>query len=126
MPGSYVDIRRGSRVIIGRVVWRKGRFFGVKAQDRLDIDGLIDEPRLAGRPRTDARKADSTTERRAGDRMAADAAIARRLERSRHLSSAFQFVLIVAGGAAVAGFVATQVYAVLAAPFSIISSKLAS
>lgn len=123
--GSYVDIRRGSQVIIGRVVWRKGRFFGIRCQDRLDVDGLIAEPRLAGLPSAAKIRAESMADRRSSDRASSDATVARRLERSRQLSSAFQFGLLALGAAAASGILATEVYRLLASPFTQIAANLA-
>ena len=123
-PGDYVDIRRGSRIIIGRVVWRKGRFFGVRAQDVLDVDGFVSEPRLASRPSADRARADAKPDRRLADRVTTDADLAHRLERSRHRASAMQFILIAAGASAIAGLLATAVYDVLARPFTTIAATL--
>ncbi len=39
--GTYVEIRRGEHVIVGRVMWSEATRFGVLAQDRLAIDALI-------------------------------------------------------------------------------------
>jgi hypothetical protein len=39
--GTYIEVRRGSHVIIGRVVWVKADRFGMCAQDKLAIDALI-------------------------------------------------------------------------------------
>ena len=66
--GTYVEIRRGRQTIIGRVVWRKDRFFGIQAQGRLDIAAIINEPRLPSRPRS-ANDPGSSYERRAQSRM---------------------------------------------------------
>src|SRR3546814_14924853 len=88
--GTYIEIRRGRQTIIGRVVWRKDRFFGIQAQGRLDIAAIINEPRLASRPRS-ANDPESSYERRAQPRADADARIARQLENSRRWSAAFQF-----------------------------------
>jgi len=121
-PGVYVDIRRGSRTIIGRVVWRKDHFFGVQVQGRLDINRLIEKPRSSRCQRAD-RGAAGTREKHQ-NHMAADAAIAHRLERSRRFAAAFQFVLIVAGGAVTATGMATGAYHLLAKPFAAIAAEL--
>ncbi|NJC33649.1 hypothetical protein GGR88_001123 [Sphingomonas jejuensis] len=118
--GSYVDIRRGTHVIIGRVVWRKDRFFGVRTQDRLDIDSIVNEPRLAKRPQAQQTPA----ERRTQSRLLAEAVIADRVEKSRKLSSALQFGLMVLAGLAVSAIAATEVYEVLAKPFASVGSAI--
>ncbi|MEV5034169.1 PilZ domain-containing protein [Sphingobium sp. LMC3-1-1.1] len=121
--GTYVEIRRGRQTIIGRVVWRKDRFFGIQAQGRLDVAAIIDEPRLASRPRS-AKDPGSTFERRAQPRMDADARIARQLENSRRWSAVFQFGVFIALALIAAGFAASQIYDVLSPSFSEIESHL--
>ena len=117
--GSYVDIRRGSQVIIGRVVWSKAGRFGVRTQDRLDIDAIINEPRLAQRPIRP-----TASERRNRSRAGADADITSRLERNRWRSSIMQFVLIVVGVIAASALIATAVHDVLASPLAAIERAL--
>ena len=39
--GTYVEVRRGAHVIVGRVVWTGLDRFGVRAQDRLAVDSLV-------------------------------------------------------------------------------------
>lgn len=121
--GTYVEIRRGRQTIIGRVVWRKDRFFGIQAQGRLDIAAISNEPRLASRPRS-ANDPGSSYERRAQPRMDADARIARQLESSRRWSAAFQFGVFVVLSLIAAGFAATELYEVLSRPLSELESHL--
>lgn len=122
--GAYVEIRRGSVVIVGRTVWSETRAFGIKTQDRIDIQKLIDEPRLAARP-TVRDAAEPVADRRSDHRRSGDAAIAERLERSRRLSSAFQFGLLVVGAGVIACIAATGVYDLLATPFAAVGNALA-
>ena len=121
--GTYIEIRRGRQSIIGRVVWRKDRFFGIQAQGRLDIAALINEPRLASRPRS-ANDPESSCERRAQPRMDADARIARKLESSRRWSAVFQFGVFVALGLIFAGLAATTIYERLSKPLSEVQKHL--
>lgn len=112
--GGYVEIRRGTITIVGRVMWSKGRFFGLKSQDRLSVKALVDEPRLASRPpRPDA---PDSVDRRRDDRLRTEASLARRVERSRAFASAFQYGIAAALVVAVAGFGAATVYEALSAP----------
>ena len=115
--GTYVEIRRGRQTIVGRVVWRKNRFFGIQAQGRLDIAALINEPRLASQPQS-ANDPGSFYVRPAKPRMDADARIARQLESSRRWSAAFQFCVFVALALIAAGFAATAIYDGLSRPLS--------
>ncbi len=120
--GSYVEIRRGTIVIVGRVQWNKGRFFGMRAQDRLSVKALVDEPRVASRPvRSDA-KPDS--DRRADRRLAHEAQMARKMERSRSFASMFQFIVLVVVGVTMAGIAAHTVFTMLAAPAAQIENAL--
>ncbi|WBO23845.1 PilZ domain-containing protein [Sphingomonas abietis] len=123
-PGTYVDLRRGSQIVIGRVVWRNDRLFGVRAQDRIEIDALIKEPRLA-RP---AAKLETTAnpERRSKSRADTDQNVARRLERSRQLSSAIQFALIAVAGISASAIIAAEVYNLLKHPIAEIDAALSS
>lgn len=120
--GSYVEIRRGTIVIVGRVQWNKGRFFGMRAQDRLSVKALIDEPRLAGRPVRGEAKPES--DRRAERRLAHEAQMARRVERSRSFASLFQFLVLVLVGVTLAGIAAHTVYDMLSAPAAQIEDAL--
>jgi len=121
--GTYVDIRRGKQMIVGRVVWRKERFFGIQAQGRLDVSAIINEPRLASRPGA-AKSLDGAAERRSQSRMAADARIARQLENSRRWSSAFQFGIFLVLAVSAAGFAASAIYQTLSEPLSMVKNYL--
>ncbi|KQT32347.1 hypothetical protein ASG29_11125 [Sphingomonas sp. Leaf412] len=113
--GEYVEIRRGTIVIVGRVRWTDGRFFGVQAQDRLSVRSLIDEPRLTSRPKP-ANEVPTEAERRSNRRLEVEAQMARRLERSRAFASAFQYALAAAVVLIVAGLGASMVYDTLSRP----------
>lgn len=39
--GSYIEVRRASTVIVGRVVWHRDAQCGVRAQDVIDLPGLM-------------------------------------------------------------------------------------
>jgi hypothetical protein len=39
--GSYVELRRGDQVIVGRVMWRKGSRLGLRAQDRVSLQAIV-------------------------------------------------------------------------------------
>ncbi|RZM10031.1 MAG: PilZ domain-containing protein, partial [Sphingomonas sp.] len=68
-PGSYVEVRRGTLLIVGRVMWRQDRCFGIRTQDRISVDALVSEPRRrTAPPRGDGLPAG---ERRADSRLVA-------------------------------------------------------
>ena len=40
-PGSYVEVRRASLAMIGRVVWVKGKTLGIQLIERLNFNALL-------------------------------------------------------------------------------------
>lgn len=77
--GAYVELRRGlDHKIVGRVVWKRGRDVGVRSQDPIDVDALL-------RPHDKARRG-----QREADRPVSTA------ERSRHVGTMIQYVVVVA------------------------------
>jgi hypothetical protein len=117
-PGSYVEIRRGRNIIIGRAVWTKDRFFGVRTQDPIDL------PALQREPRTDVDRPDGKVERRREERFRQDAATARTLERNRAISRAAQFVLVASAATVASAAIAAAVYNRLAAPLDRIQQAM--
>lgn len=117
--GSYVDIRRGSLVMIGRVMWCKDRYFGVRTQDKVTADRLVAEPRGRRKTARDGSKP-SPTDRA----LLHEGNVARRLERSRAFASAFQGALLIGAGGSAAAFVATEVYEALASPMVLIKNAM--
>ncbi len=113
-PGAYLEIRRGTNIIVGRVMWRKDRFFGVRTQDAIDLAALSATPQRPS-PRA-AIEAARGPERRGTDRLSRDVATARRLERNRELSRLFQLVVVGSAAVAAGAAVAYEAYEVLAAP----------
>ena len=45
--GSYVEVRRGHHVIVGRVVWTQGGRAGVATQDPLPVDAIAGDSQRA-------------------------------------------------------------------------------
>ncbi len=109
-PGDYIEIRRGRNVIIGRAVWRKNQFFGVRTQDRIDLGALQTAPAQAGGSPAPG------IERRSEDRFRQDAVVARTMERNRALSRLFQFGFLALAVGVAAVMVASTVYDVLSTP----------
>ena len=116
LPGSYVEMRRGSHVIVARVVWANDYKFGVLTQDRLPVDALASGGAVA-KPIADIpveRRATPRRPNRLDDRHAASRLIGRLLE--------YGFILIVGVSAAVGGFVTVQ--EAFASPLAVISNAL--
>ncbi len=108
--GTYVDIRRGTLVIIGRVVWTGGSRFGVRTQDPISLAALLSEPVLQHRPKA--------VDRRAAAREESTRRIVERGAKAKHRSSTVEFICIALLGASVAGFAAVSSYHALATPFA--------
>lgn len=115
--GTYVDIRRGTLVIIGRVVWIGGSRFGVRTQDPVSIAALVNEPVLRRRP--------AIAERRRATRDE-DAArgVVEQADRNRRRSSVFQFVCLTLIGLGLAYFAAISCYRALAVPLDAAATVL--
>jgi hypothetical protein len=118
--GTYVEIFKARHRIIGRVIWTKERRFGIHTQERLNISAIVEEA-AAGDAAPGAAPA---TERRSDPYRLTAATVARRLERSRRLSAAFQFGCIVACGGAAAMLTASTVQDILSRPLKTISEHL--
>ena len=105
--GSYVELRRGARIIIGRVMWAKQDRFGLTTQDELDVDSIIAVPDGDGDDASSSAIAE-VLDRRAVARPATV------LARSRHWSRAFEFTCITifaVAGCVVAFGAVTQLFA---------------
>ena len=92
--GSYIELRRGTQVVVGRVMWVKDRSFGIRSQDRLPIAQIINEPRLDARPARPGQDARSDVERRQERRLATEHQVAHRAERNRMRARGVQFAAV--------------------------------
>ena len=115
--GTYIEIRRGLHCVVGRVVWCNARNFGIRSQDRIDIDGIVSERPAA------ANDAPAQADRRTGPARA-PASAAERTEASRRFAGGFQFLAVIALGLAGAGFAAWQVHDLLSRPMAMIGGAL--
>ena len=125
-PGDYIDVRRGQQVVIGRIVWRRERFSGVRTQDVISIDALLKEPRLEQRPKRESDGERRQAPERLGcDRLAMEISTARRIERSQTISSRLQFGALCLFGLVAAIAIAMQVAQMLTNPVQHIEGALA-
>jgi len=122
--GSYVEIRRGHQVIIGCVIWSEAERFGLRAQDRIDVDAVVTEPRLASRPARNDGAAAAGEERRRDPERRRGEDIAARADQSRRRSAALQFLIVASLGGIAAAVLASGVYDALSAPLTVISGSL--
>lgn len=120
--GTVIELRRVHHVIVGRVVWEKDQWFGVRTQDRMDIDAIVEARPPAFKPGSEPAASD---DRRAAPRKVTAASIADREARSRRFSAAFQFAILGAAAGLAALLVAERVGHVLSAPFAAVSEHLA-
>ncbi|WP_208404064.1 hypothetical protein [Sphingomonas insulae] len=114
--GTVIEIRRIHHVIVGRVVWQKGAYFGVRTQDRIDIDGIV-----AARPPLHKPGHDGD-DRRVAARSAAS--IADREAASRRVSRIVQFAVMIVIVTTAAVLLASEVGGILSRPFDIVGGYL--
>lgn len=84
MLGSYLEVRRNTTVIVGKIVWRSGDDFGVRTQDRIDLKTLLSP---AGTP-PGAAPGDGVDRRRAARQPSPD--------RSRQWGRMLQYLFLLA------------------------------
>jgi hypothetical protein len=90
---TYVELHRGDQIIVGRIVWTRDGHFGLRAQDRIDMIGLIGRAQQAGGGRRCP--GDPTRpERRTKPREQSSQGSAWTAHRSRRQANLFQFVTI--------------------------------
>lgn len=115
--GQYAELRRGSAVIVARVVWQQGHSFGLRTQDKIDVSSLVGqaEPAKPGRFGPDTERRKSPRE----DRLVGAA------ERSRRASSALQYVVLGLAGVAAALFASNAVRQAFSKPLATVTDALA-
>ncbi len=123
--GNYIEIFRAGHIIIGRVVWKKDRRFGVQAQDRLNIEALVQQPLLSSHDRRVAATRQELSDRRSSPRHPGAAGIMARVDQSQRISAAIQFGVIAMFGAFAAMTAVSLVGEALSVPLASISSHLA-
>ena len=115
--GSYLEVRRGPHIVVGRVIWSDGQCFGVKAQDPIAVDAFVSNRQPQGGP-AEADPA-GPVERRAVRRPE------QRHERSRQLGRAMQFACLAILGATAAFVAFGSVGRVFAKPLASVEAILA-
>lgn len=112
--GSYVELRRGDQVIIGRVMWAKGARAGLRAQDRVPVEAIVTS-KGSQALRLTAQNGRPVERRRS----------ARTHERSRLRGRIFEFASIVAIGAILSVGLVSIVSRAVAEPLSQVRTALA-
>lgn len=118
-PGAYLEIRKAMMVVIARAVWARDGFFGIRTQDRVDLDDLLNN----AQSRPGDWKPGAAKDRRASDRPRQPSP-AERAERSRHRGRVMQFVVVALVAGAMALLIAQEVGELLAVPFAAIRQAL--
>lgn len=115
--GTYVEIRRGPHVIVGRVAWSKGHRAGLRSQDPISIRAIVND--LVATPAQPRQGTGRPVERRRSPRTEQE-----RHDRSRLLGRAMEFACfgLAAGAMALTAF--GSVERALARPLSQISAAL--
>lgn len=116
--GSYVEICRGRHLIVARVMWARGHRAGLRSQDLIWVQALINEGKAAANdPGPD--QGAPPAERRGRPRSTTD-----RHERSRIVARAFELTFIAMVGAAMGVAAFGLIQDALARPLSHIRSAL--
>ena len=111
--GAYVELRRGARIIIGRVMWANQDRFGLSTQDQLDVESIIALPDGGADSTASSAATMASFERRSEVRRHATA-----FERSRQWSRAFEFMCITVFALAACMVVYGAVVQLFAAPMA--------
>ena len=115
--GTYVEIRRGTNVIVARVAWSKGHRAGVRSQDPIFIKAIVhDQGAATAGPRVGAGQP--------VERGRAPRTVQQRHDRSRLGGRAMEFACFAVIAAAMALTAFGRVEQALARPFSQISAAL--
>ena len=112
-PGTVIELRRGSQIVIARVVWRQNQRVGLSAQGELPISEIISNQTAAAAAAAPAIGVERRRRRRDPDR-------------SRQFSRALEFASIVFVGAVLGGFAAVSVERALAEPLTAVAAVLHS
>jgi len=115
--GQYAELRRGSAVIVARVVWQHGNAFGLRSQDKIDIPALLGQSGAAKEGQFEPR----STERRKQPR---EDSLVSAAEQSRHRSSMFQYAVLGVASLAAALFASSMVRDVFSAPLTAVARAL--
>jgi hypothetical protein len=113
--GSYLEIRRGSHVIVARVVWASEDKFGVVAQEPIPADELVRDPDGATAKPANGNFVERRTSARPPER---------RHEQSRFRGRILEFATFATFGALMATFLFGEVGEVLARPMTAVRTAL--
>jgi len=117
-PGTYLEIRRATQVIIARTVWAKGHFFGIRTQDVIDSRALAQGRTAVA---MDGLQQWNGAERRTRQRRA----LQHSYDNNRHRAMIGQFSVVVAAAAVAAAWFVFNLMPFLAETSAAISRAMA-
>jgi len=119
--GAYIELRYRHVCIVGRVAWAQGSRFGVRTQDKIDIDSLLDESLVKG---VRTREADRTTPpHHPAARSAPD--LSAQVAASRRFARLFDWSIVVLGSVLAAIFIFGAASTALKTPMQKVGAALA-
>ena len=118
--GTYIELHRGRRSYVARVVWRTAQRCGLQTQDRIIVDDLVKLPEAVTDPKQDEAP---IIERRSAGRSRD--MIEQKAERNRTLGRAGQFAAFIGGAAVAASLLYGVVGQALSRPLAQVSAVLA-
>jgi len=117
--GTYVELRRGRHPMVARVVWVKHHRFGVRTQDLLPVEAIINEPESCDDELQRPTANETVYKRRSSPR---DRQVQH--DDSRMQSRMMEFVCIAVFVASAAGLVFGALDQAFASPLSDVSAAL--
>ncbi|HEV2818139.1 MAG TPA: PilZ domain-containing protein [Allosphingosinicella sp.] len=108
--GTYVELDCAGQLIVGRIIWRKDRRFGIQSRDRIDVRALAGGPAAEAPPRPRPRPAFAAVRAKDGG--------------SRILAGAIEYAVIAAFAAALVAAVGLAVFETLSRPFENVAAHL--
>ncbi len=122
--GTYVELYRGRHVVVARVAWSKEHRFGIRTQDRLNVEAILGEPDLSAANYKEKLKDEPSFERRSSPRVS-QADLRWRAERSRFSSRALEFACLCAFGLCVGMVLFETASDTMTDPLAAVSVELA-
>jgi hypothetical protein len=115
--GEYAELRRGSALIVARVVWQHGHSFGLRSQDRIDIPALLGQ----GAAAKEGQFEPANAERR---RQPREDSLVNAAEQSKHVSSMLQYTVLGIASLAAALFASSAVRDIFSTPLAAVAHAL--
>ena len=119
--GTYIEVRRGSHVIVARVVWTEKHRFGICSQDLIGVDDFVAGPEGPRSSRPSAQASGHVDSRTTTRRCASG----ERHEQSRAMGRSLEFCVLVGTSVALASVAFGLLRDAVANPVSKVSAVLA-